>query len=160
MGARSAPGVTLASAVGMKKILVALDGSPRAPDVLTAAHDLAQRTDARLVLLRAVSLPTDLPVEAYIQSPIEVLRKHAEEYLAECAKILPREIIARQHVVVGQPWQAICSAAIEDDADLIVIGSHGYGIIDRVLGTTAAKVVNHADRSVFVVRALDRLVKS
>ena len=36
--------------------------------------------------------------------------------------------------------------------DLIVIGSHGYGAIDRVLGTTAAKVVNHADRTVLVVR--------
>jgi nucleotide-binding universal stress UspA family protein len=38
------------------------------------------------------------------------------------------------------------------DVDLIVIGSHGYGALDHVLGTTAAKVVNHADRSVLVVR--------
>jgi hypothetical protein len=38
-----------------------------------------------------------------------------------------------------------------------VIGAHGYGVIDRVLGTTAVKVVNHLDRSVFVVRAPDRL---
>lgn len=34
----------------------------------------------------------------------------------------------------------------------IVIGSHGHGGIDRVLGTTAAKLVNHADRNVLVVR--------
>jgi nucleotide-binding universal stress UspA family protein len=40
-------------------------------------------------------------------------------------------------------------------ADLIVIGSHGYGGLDRVLGTTAARVVNHADRSVLVVRNAD-----
>jgi nucleotide-binding universal stress UspA family protein len=36
---------------------------------------------------------------------------------------------------------------------LIVIGAHGYGIVDRILGTTAGRVVNHADRSVLVVRA-------
>jgi nucleotide-binding universal stress UspA family protein len=35
---------------------------------------------------------------------------------------------------------------------LIVIGSHGYGGLDRVLGTTAARVVNHALCSVLVVR--------
>jgi nucleotide-binding universal stress UspA family protein len=33
-----------------------------------------------------------------------------------------------------------------------VIGAHGYGKLDRMLGTTAAKVVNHADRNVLIVR--------
>jgi len=33
-----------------------------------------------------------------------------------------------------------------------VIGSHGYGGLDRLLGTTAARVVNHADRNVLIVR--------
>ena len=41
--------------------------------------------------------------------------------------------------------------------DLIVIGSHGYSGIDRLIGTTAAKVVNHAKQSVLVVRAAERL---
>ncbi len=50
------------------------------------------------------------------------------------------------------PWDGICRAAREHDADMIVIGSHGYGALDRLLGTTAAKVVNHADRNVLVVR--------
>jgi nucleotide-binding universal stress UspA family protein len=31
-------------------------------------------------------------------------------------------------------------------------GSHGSGGLDRILGTTAAKVVDHADRNVRVVR--------
>jgi nucleotide-binding universal stress UspA family protein len=35
---------------------------------------------------------------------------------------------------------------------MIVIGSHDYRLIDRIIGTTAAKVVNHADRPVLVVR--------
>jgi nucleotide-binding universal stress UspA family protein len=38
------------------------------------------------------------------------------------------------------------------DVDLIVLGSHCYHGLDRVLGTVAAKVVNRADRDVFVVR--------
>ena len=50
------------------------------------------------------------------------------------------------------PWQGICEAARRVGADLIVIGSHGYGGLDRLLGTTAAKVVNHARVSVMVVK--------
>jgi universal stress protein F len=54
--------------------------------------------------------------------------------------------------VVGVPWQAVCSAAVDEHVDLIVIGSHGYGGVDHLLGTTAAKIVNHADRPVLVWR--------
>jgi nucleotide-binding universal stress UspA family protein len=32
-----------------------------------------------------------------------------------------------------------------------VIGSHGYDLVDRLLGTTAATVVNSATRDVLVV---------
>ena len=35
---------------------------------------------------------------------------------------------------------------------LVIIGSHGYGGIDHLLGTTAARIVNHADRPVLVFR--------
>jgi nucleotide-binding universal stress UspA family protein len=55
-------------------------------------------------------------------------------------------------VALGAPWEAVCSAAREVSADLILIGSHGYSGIDRLLGTTAAKIVNHADRPVLVAR--------
>jgi nucleotide-binding universal stress UspA family protein len=53
---------------------------------------------------------------------------------------------------VGAPWEAICKAAEGLEADMVVVGSHGYSGIDRVIGTTAAKVVNHCPCSVLVVR--------
>ena len=49
----------------------------------------------------------------------------------------------------------MCDVAKEEACDLIVIGSHGYAGIDRLLGTTAAKIVNHAATSVLVVRSAD-----
>jgi nucleotide-binding universal stress UspA family protein len=55
-------------------------------------------------------------------------------------------------VHVGAPWESICRAARENAVDLIVIGSHGVHGIERLLGTTATRVLNHADRSVLVVR--------
>ena len=53
------------------------------------------------------------------------------------------------------PWEGVCRVARERQVDLIVVGSHGYGgAMDHILGTTAAKIVNHADRNVLVVRTL------
>jgi nucleotide-binding universal stress UspA family protein len=60
--------------------------------------------------------------------------------------------IAAPIVAIGQqPWRLILTNAQRLGADLIVLGSHGYGGWDRVLGTTAGKVANLADRNVFVV---------
>jgi nucleotide-binding universal stress UspA family protein len=140
----------------MKRILVALDASPRARSVLTAAVDLARRIDAKLVLLRSVGVPVELPVQAYSLPPgslAELLENDARKGLEELSRTIPAELVMGTRVHVGTPWQSICDAAREEGADLIVIGSHGYSVLDRVLGTTAAKVVNHADRSVLVVRA-------
>jgi len=65
---------------------------------------------------------------------------------------LPRELVGVLRPRVGTAWNTLCSVARDEQAELIVIGSHGYGGIDRLLGTTAARVVNHADCSVLVVR--------
>jgi nucleotide-binding universal stress UspA family protein len=139
----------------MKRILVALDGSPRAVAVLEAAAHLARALGARLVLFRSIGLPAEMPPELWKhpeETLLDVLRKNAQEYLDACAAELRVEV-DKKCVEIGTPWQAVCAAARRENADLVVIGSHGYGALDRVLGTTAAKIVNHSDRSVLVVRA-------
>jgi nucleotide-binding universal stress UspA family protein len=139
----------------MKRILVGVDGSPRQKLVLAAASDLAGRLNAKLVLFRAVSLPSELPPEAYLMAPAEVtkiLERRARADLEQAARELPAEIVAGLRVALGTPWQSICRAAQEEDVELVMIGSHGYSGLDRILGTTAAKVVDHAECSVFVVR--------
>jgi nucleotide-binding universal stress UspA family protein len=140
----------------MERILVALDGSPRAPVVLAAAVDLARRTGARLCLYRAVALPNELPAMALSMAPGDVaalLEQLAREELGALAADVPLQMLAGARVTTAIPWHGVCEAARIERADLIVIGSHGYGGIDRLLGTTAAKIVNHAEVSVLVVKA-------
>ena len=142
--------------IGTQRILVALDGSKRGPHVLDVATALAKKLDAKVVLFRAVGLPTELPPELWKHpedSLIGMLKDAAQQYLSTLADGLPSAMRGGVEVVVGTPWQAICAQATKDDVDLIVIGSHGYHGLDRLLGTTASKVSNHADRSVLVVRA-------
>ena len=140
----------------MKTYLVALDHSARAPQVLAAAVELAQNTGAKLVLFRAIGLPHDLPPDTYAMSPddvIDALRRRADKDLQDLARAVPISVPHSMRLEVGAAWQAIGAIAREVGADLIIIGSHGFSGVDRLLGTTASRVVNHADRSVLVVRS-------
>ena len=137
----------------MKKILVCLDGSERERGVLDAAIALAGKTSARLVLFRSVGIQAELPKEAYSMSVDAIpglLAKRAEGALESLQQSVPAEQRGGVRVVVGTPRRSIEQAATDEDVDLIVVGAHGYQGLDRMLGTTAAKVVNHADRSVLV----------
>jgi nucleotide-binding universal stress UspA family protein len=139
----------------MKRILVCLDSSTRAPAVLASARDLATRTGAKLAVFRSVGLPPEIDREFLAISPnavVDQLVARAKDELTALSRDVPSDALEGVYVRVGTPWDAICTEAKERDADVIVIGSHGYGGLDRILGTTAAKVVNHADRSVLVVR--------
>lgn len=138
-----------------KHILVALDASPRAPGVLAAAITVARAAGARLTLLRVVGVPQDIPAEALVAPSDkipEILADRARRDLLESARAVPPDLFREAIVRVGVAWRAICEAANEAHVDLIVIGSHGYSGIDRLIGTTAGRVVNHTERSVLVVR--------
>ena len=84
----------------------------------------------------------------------DLLDHNAHGDLQRIAERVDPSLIEQIVTAFSIPWDGICRAAREHAVDLIVIGSHGYGGIDRLLGTTAAKVVNHADRNVLVVKTL------
>lgn len=139
----------------MKRIVVGLDGSARAPAVLEAARKIAAAQDGKLTLVRAVGLPPDVPQDFWKTTDkplLEVLKRRAKAYLDEMAARVQAGSLAGSEVVIGTPWQAVCDTARRLNADVIVVGSHGYSGVDRLLGTTAAKIVDHATSTVVVVR--------
>jgi universal stress protein F len=141
--------------MSMNLILVGLDGSERAPGVLKAAIEFAHSGGRKLVLFRSFGVPPEMPPDVWKLeqgSLLETLRVHAQEYLEVCAATVPKDLFAEVRVEVGVAWQSACSVAKAIQADLIVVGSHGHSALDRLLGTTAAKIVNHAECSVLVVR--------
>jgi nucleotide-binding universal stress UspA family protein len=124
---------------------------------MQAAAKLAELSNAKIILFRAVGLAPETPAELFnfADVPIETyLRQRARTDLERIASDTRPDLIDSIKTELATSWDGICRAARELDADLIVLGSHGYGGIDRLLGTTAAKVVNHADRNVLVVRTL------
>jgi nucleotide-binding universal stress UspA family protein len=138
----------------MKRILVCLDGSPAQGDVLDAAATLAAALGAKLILFHAVAIPVHIPTQALALPPTDVgglLSDMARTQLEELAQSRA-ELVERIQIELGTAWRAVCDVARTDAVDLVVIGSHGYGGLDRLLGTTAAKIVDHAPCSVYVVR--------
>ena len=134
-------------------ILTPTDGSVRSRGVVAAALEVAQRFDARLHLFRSVAIPPEFPAAAHVLPDHlpEFLESEARRSLEELAAGNARIRIEPPDMMTAQPWRAILEAAARLGAELIVIGSHGYGGWDRILGTTASKVVDHSDRNVLVV---------
>lgn len=133
----------------MKSYLVALDTSPVATDVLTAAQDLAALTQARLLLVRAVGLPTELPPEGHGLSPanvVELLVNTARKNLTAKAEELHPELQAEAIVEIGPAGRVICQIAHSHDVNLIIIGAHGHRFLDRVLGSTTQYLVPEEPR--------------
>jgi nucleotide-binding universal stress UspA family protein len=140
----------------MRNILVALDASDHAGLVLEGAIDLARGEGARLHLLHVVPVPPSLPPGLLAGGPAtvtEYFEDAGRELLKKHASAVPAEVLASTGVRMGTAWREICAVAKEKSVDLIVLGAHEHGAVGRMLGTTAAKVVNHADRSIFVVRS-------
>jgi nucleotide-binding universal stress UspA family protein len=143
----------------IRSILVALDASPRAQVVFRAACEIAERFDASMHLFRAIMIPPEFPASgaggSHPDALAVALRTQAERELGSFAAGHPRASLDPPEVGVGQPWRAILDAAERLGSDLIVLGSHGCGGLDRLLGTTAGKVANHASCNVLIVHESD-----
>jgi nucleotide-binding universal stress UspA family protein len=92
----------------------------------------------------------------HVEQTKEQLRR-APKILAAARRRIRRrspEVSVSTRIREGVPKDVIVEEAREWDADLIVVGSHGYGRVKRlVLGSVAAAVVASAPCSVQVVRA-------
>lgn len=138
----------------IRRILVGLDSSERAAQVFATAAEIATVFGAELILLRIVAVPPEFPAAGAGTEPDALpailVREASDELRALAATRPATRCTARVEVSENAP-RILVSQADALDVDLVVIGSHGYRGLDRILGTTAAYVVNHAHRNVFVV---------
>jgi nucleotide-binding universal stress UspA family protein len=139
----------------IRSILVALDESWRAPSVFRAATSLARQFAAEVFIIRVLWIPPDIPPAAHVR-PDGVegrMEQTARNELRQLMTTVPELTFGPPIVVEGEPWRQILRVSEELAVDLIVLGNHGSHGLERVLGTVAAKVVNHAHRDVFIVHS-------
>ena len=141
------------------RILVPLDGSPRAERAVPVAARIARVSGGVVILVRAVnvaigflsSLVGEAPV---VQSALEADQAAAEAYLAGIKQVPELAgITTETRVVSGPVGSAILAVAESSQADLIMLCSHGYtGMTRWALGSVAEKVARYAQVPVLVLR--------
>ena len=104
--------------------------------------------EARIVLLNVIEAVPGYVAAQLPEGLLEEQQKHATEALAKLAGDSGAETVVR----TGHASTTILDSAEELGADLIVIASHHPGLQDYFLGSTAARVVRHADCAVLVHR--------
>ena len=132
-----------------KTILVPIDLSHPEPGrkTLQLAKSMAG-ADSRIALL---SVLPEIPTFAAGELPEGMLERNLKIARSELEKF-GKDSGAETEVRYGHTPTAILEYATEIGADLIIIGSHRPGFQDYFLGSTAARVVRHAQCAVLVDR--------
>ena len=141
----------------LKRILVPLDFSANSTRALDYAYALAQKFDAALHLVHVCEVPSMMTgsMDAYAIAYTDWSQQLGDEAERELEKLRPRlaEVKVSNEVLFGNPARAIVTAARTNDADLIVMGTHGHGpVMHVVMGNVAERVVRTADCPVLTVR--------
>ena len=142
-----------------RQILIPLDGSACAEQVLPAATQLAHASGGSLTLLTVVDFAHEVasyPLAGPVLPPGTVEREFAaarsyQEQVAHRDDLVG--IPLEKRVEPGNPAATILSYAHQHPIDLIVMASHGYTGVKRwLLGSVAEKIARHAPVPVFVIR--------
>lgn len=117
--------------------------------MLDVARKLVNDT-SRIILLTVVE---EVPGYIMSQLPADTVAKSLESATTELKSIARQyDLKAELDVRTGHAPTVILEAADEKGVDLIVIASHRPGWEDYLIGSTAARVVRHAQCSVHVIR--------
>jgi nucleotide-binding universal stress UspA family protein len=150
---------TPARRVLFERVLCAVDLTAGSEATLDMALSVAAENLASVTLLHVVegSLGVAGP-EPYGTFPEAValrdtLVDHARRRLEEAGRAVQGFCHVSPRVETGRAWQQILRLAETERCDLIVMGAHVKGALERILlGSTAAQVVRHARCPVLVVR--------
>lgn len=142
------------------KILLAVDDSPFSSEAVSAAATRPWPPGTIVRVLSAVETIVPPATELWYDAGGDLERvrqemtKRAEQLTARVAEVLEASGLKAEPIVrQGDPRSVIVDEAKEWSADLIVLGSHGYtGLKRLLLGSVAQSVASHAPCSVEIVR--------
>lgn len=159
----------------MKNLLVAVDFSKSTDSVLTESTKLASALEAKVWILHVASdetqslifeatqftgyapevasLPGDVQLARDISAE-EIKREH-RELLGISSKLRKDGINAQAILLKGDPAKLIVEKAEELGADMIILGSHGHGLLRKaLLGSVSESIIRHSCCNVLIVPSL------
>jgi nucleotide-binding universal stress UspA family protein len=144
--------------IHLKRILLPTDFSESASHALRYGISFAREYKAELILLHVVeTLSVGYASDLFPVPMAEVLDEISGYAKTEIAKLtaqaMERGVAAREVVLQGKPAAEIIRFAREQAVDMIVLGTHGRGVLDHALfGSTTERVVRKAPCPVLTCR--------
>ncbi|ODR83316.1 stress response protein [Haladaptatus sp. W1] len=138
------------------RILVPTDGSEETTCVIAHAAELAEAHGAELHAIYVINSSTfaSLPMESSWEGVSDMLEEEGKSALEDARRVAEEyDVSLTTHLLEGPPNKEIVRYAELDGFDLIVMGTHGRGGIDRLLlGSVAERVVRASTVPVLTVR--------
>ncbi|MEO8153664.1 MAG: universal stress protein [Rhizobacter sp.] len=147
-----------------QRILVPVDGSDTANAGLAEAIKLAKLTGAQLRLVHVIDeMPFIMNAGSYgamTGDLITMMKEGGELILAAAKKMVEAEGLPVDSVMFdslnGRLSERIADEAMQWDADLIVLGTHGrHGVGRMLLGSGAEQILRSSNVPVLLIRAVD-----
>ena len=137
----------------IKNILVPVDGSEGSDRAITHAISMAEVCNAKLNFLYVANI-NQLAINACLSDAIlEAVTKAGNVILDRAMEMGPSGIAKEAFSETGSPAVVILDFATSNNADLIVMGSRGLGIVKGVLlGSVSQYIVEQAKCPVLVVK--------
>lgn len=138
----------------LHRILVPTDLTEHSNLALKYAISLAERYGAKIFLLNVAQIPASSSIIA--PPDMEEMISAAHLLLDNIARAIPPNLDREEIVLVGtgETARQIVEEALNISADLIVMTTHGYSGVKRMLrGSMAEMVVRHAHCAVLVARS-------
>ena len=139
------------------RILIPTDGSDALPEALDHGLDLADRHNAEVHAAYVVDQRRYLGAPEDVEADIKETLTHEGETAIAAVKerAFEHELDVVSEIREGVPYKEVLAHAEENDADVIVVGTHGRTGRDRIatLGSVTERILKGADVPVFVVSA-------
>jgi nucleotide-binding universal stress UspA family protein len=139
-----------------KKVLVPIDIHEESSwrEVLPIAFERARNDGAELTVMTVVQhVEINMPGVPAPEQIYPQLKQAARERLETIVQaVAPADLGIHYAVGEGSIYREVLRIAQEIGADLIILASHRPALKDFLLGANAARVVRHAQCSVYVVR--------
>ncbi len=148
-----------------EKILVCLDGSKLAEQILPYVTEQALQFNSQVTLLQVISIPSSIAMASVagalpqtgdvIEEEVQRQKAETKAYLDGVAQPLLEKGIDVECVSLGpsQPGEAIVSYAWDNSSDLICIATHGHSGLGRVVfGSVADYVLRESGLPILVIK--------
>jgi universal stress protein A len=141
-----------------KNILVAVDTTDEAEDVIRAAREIAEKQSSKISAVTVIRPMADFYINLYStledNADLGIESQAVKSATAWLSDLLTRHDIdaGAGNVIIGTPAVEVRQFAEKIDADLIVLGTHGRHGSGLLLGSTANAVLHGAPCDVLAVK--------